>query len=542
MGGLSAVLGGAAAGFSQAAQEDRERAFRSEEHRRAQLGDFLGKLANDETAHPHSRQAAIQEMLALQQAPFGKPYKFDIDRIIAPYEPQQTLASQGPTQSPSAQLTIPPLPPGMEGAVPGRGSASTVNLPATPQQGATLIKPERPAGIFKSPDELAQEHAHGVGMATQAQLGAQITARQQALAGSDLPPDQQAALALGVPGYFGAMNRNAVSGTDTAANLRANGIPVPATISDEQYVKASQTTGGGWHFAPTVAPPSMVGSEHHGWKEVTQADGSIVLVPVTESTSKVQPGGKKGTGGKGAAPTPAPKLTTPTPPSGAVTPSASAGPTTPALPALTAPGQAGPPKGSKVVGFDPKRADKSYQFNTAELDRVGKPIEDSVVRFSRLKDTLAQGTPQADALVAPELLTVMAGGQGSGLRMNEAEISRIIGGRSHWESLKAAMQKWSTDPEAARSITSAQHAQISKLMDAVNAKLSAKQELLNNARDQMGMAQTPEEHRQITAKTRRALANIDAGMVNMRSPTGHTKTVPIEEVDHYKSLGAVVTD
>jgi hypothetical protein len=62
-----------------------------------------------------------------------------------------------------------------------------------------------------------------------------------------------------------------------------------------------------------------------------------------------------------------------------------------------------------------------------------------VPRFGRLRDTLNQKSPQADALVAPELLTVIAGGQGSGLRMNEAEIARSVGGRSHLEDLKAAL-------------------------------------------------------------------------------------------------------
>ena len=36
----------------------------------------------------------------------------------------------------------------------------------------------------------------------------------------------------------------------------------------------------------------------------------------------------------------------------------------------------------------------------------------------------------------------MAGGQGNGLRMNEAEISRIVGGRTNWESFKAKLGAW----------------------------------------------------------------------------------------------------
>lgn len=268
MGGLSAVLGGAAAGFTQAAQEDRERQFRSEEHRRAQLGDFLGKLANDETAHPHSRQAAIQEMLALQQAPFGKPYKFDIDRIIAPYEPQQTLASQGPTQSPSAQLTIPPLPPGMEGAVPGSGSASTVNLPTTPQQGATLIKPERPAGIFKSPDEITQERASRAGEVAKAQAGqtmASTQVQEQPGGGYGAIPISHAGTAMGPaipnivpPQMFSSRNRHPIVYTDPTT-----GMPMPGVqdmISKIVYDQNDQPVPNAQVFSAAMVPKTTSSS------------------------------------------------------------------------------------------------------------------------------------------------------------------------------------------------------------------------------------------------------------------------------------------
>jgi hypothetical protein len=109
------------------------------------------------------------------------------------------------------------------------------------------------------------------------------------------------------------------------------------------------------------------------------------------------------------------------------------------------------------------RMDKSYQYNAGALSKLGDPIEQLAGRMGRLKDTIFQGTPQADALVAPELLTVMAGGQGSGLRMNEAEISRVIGGRTNLESIKAALNKWQTDPSKGLSITPAQRQQIRAL-------------------------------------------------------------------------------
>ncbi len=162
-------------------------------------------------------------------------------------------------------------------------------------------------------------------------------------------------------------------------------------------------------------------------------------------------------------------------------------------------------------GSGDARSDRSYQYNSGVLDKEGKPVEDAVARLGRLRDTIAQGSPQADALVAPELLTVMAGGAGSGLRMNEAEIARIVGGRSQWESLKAHINQWSLDPSKANSITPEQRQQIHALVDIVHKKLIQKQQILDNARGALIEADDPKEHRTIVQEARRNLSRIDEG-------------------------------
>jgi hypothetical protein len=169
------------------------------------------------------------------------------------------------------------------------------------------------------------------------------------------------------------------------------------------------------------------------------------------------------------------------------------------------------------------RLDHSYQFSSSQLDKLQTPIDQTVQRISRLQDTLNQNNPQADALVAPELLSVMAGGQGSGLRMNEAEISRIVGGRSNWQSLQAYANKWATDPSAARSITPAQQQQIRALVSAVSAKLGAKSSTLNQARQELIDATDVVGHRRAVLKARNALNQIDSGGASRPSlPTERT--------------------
>jgi hypothetical protein len=156
-------------------------------------------------------------------------------------------------------------------------------------------------------------------------------------------------------------------------------------------------------------------------------------------------------------------------------------------------------------------ATQSYYKHSGFIDKLRAPVDTLVMRMGRLEDTLRQQSPQADALVAPELLTVMAGGQGSGLRMNEAEIARIVGGRSVWENLKARIQHWNTDPAAARSITPDQDKQIRALVGAVAAKVHGKQAAADEARRALIESNDPKEHRQIYAKMQEEFDRIDRG-------------------------------
>src|SRR6266568_7588860 len=149
MGGFSALLGHAVGGFEQARQQDMERGFADEQNRRAQIGGFLQKIAGDETAHPFSRNAAIQEYIKLSQQPWNKPYKFDPNVVVAPPE-QQTKASFTPPPQPGLQLGMTPIP--------------------APPAGVSLA-PQ--AGTFMSPAQKTQMLAQREGAVTREQMGAE---------------------------------------------------------------------------------------------------------------------------------------------------------------------------------------------------------------------------------------------------------------------------------------------------------------------------------------------------------------------------------
>lgn len=161
------------------------------------------------------------------------------------------------------------------------------------------------------------------------------------------------------------------------------------------------------------------------------------------------------------------------------------------------------------------RSDKSYQYNQGRLDKIRQPVDQLVQRMGRLQDTLNQRNPQADALVGPELMTVMAGGMGSGLRLNEAEISRVVGGRSAWENLKASVQHWATNPQDARTITPEQDKMIRALVAEVGTKLQKKQSLLEETQEKLLNSDDPKEHRTIMAEAQRALDAIDGGAADL---------------------------
>jgi len=158
--------------------------------------------------------------------------------------------------------------------------------------------------------------------------------------------------------------------------------------------------------------------------------------------------------------------------------------------------------------FRDERMDKSFQYNNTQLQNLLKPIVDQAARLDRLETTLAQNTRQADALVAPELLSVMAGGQGSGLRMNEAEISRIVGGRTVWENLKSKVSAYSTNPSEP-SLTTAQRAQIQSLIGEVRKRSADRLAMINDANASLLGATSPDEHRRIIGDVRQQLAAAD---------------------------------
>lgn len=158
---------------------------------------------------------------------------------------------------------------------------------------------------------------------------------------------------------------------------------------------------------------------------------------------------------------------------------------------------------------DNGRLDRSYQSNVNELNKVHAPIAAQMDRFDKLLTTMRQQTPSSDALVAPELLSAVAGGQGSGVRITKGELDSLGGARSHWQSLQAALNKWQSDPSKALLLTPEQRADMGTLVSTLRGKAAQRITQINGARQQLIDAQDPTEHRNIMAGLQRDMNPTD---------------------------------
>ncbi len=256
-----------------------------------------------------------------------------------------------------------------------------------------------------------------------------------------------------------------------------------------------------WEENYDVLPPTgRTGSTNETHTTGYDEQGNTYRVPEfnTKTPTKPTPGNiglPQGAATNGAtAPAPAPAITPPAAP--------------PAAPPANMPPGAVRVGGPKVNPV--KQLDDSYKYHSTELEKVAAPITMLGTRLSNLDESLKQASPTADSLLSPELLSVVAGGAGSGLRMTQSEIDKVLGGRSHWESLKAAWQQWSLDPSKAGSITPEQRQQMKALSDAIKAKVMAKQQaIIETRRALMDPKSTPQSHKEAWAGLQEKLSSID---------------------------------
>lgn len=155
------------------------------------------------------------------------------------------------------------------------------------------------------------------------------------------------------------------------------------------------------------------------------------------------------------------------------------------------------------------RRDNNYKSAITELEKATQPITAQVGSINDLGIMLNQRTPQADALIAPMVLKSTISGTGSGFRMTQAEINQVIGGRSKWDSLSAALNKWQTDPSKALSITDPQRDQLRSLAKAIRTKATKRLAQVQQARHDLDDADGVDSIHRIMTKVKEDLYKDD---------------------------------
>src|SRR5215831_546045 len=145
------------------------------------------------------------------------------------------------------------------------------------------------------------------------------------------------------------------------------------------------------------------------------------------------------------------------------------------------------------------RLDKSWNASEAELKGMETPITDHIAKVKKAINGIDQMSPAADSLLAEQILTAMAGGTGTGLRMSEPVLERIIKGRSVWQNMVAAAQQYNLNPSKALSIPLPQRQQLRALLVQELKQQQQRADMINTARRGLIDATDVTTHRNILA-------------------------------------------
>lgn len=195
-----------------------------------------------------------------------------------------------------------------------------------------------------------------------------------------------------------------------------------------------------------------------------------------------------------------------------------------------------------------RRTDASRARQQSELSKVQRPIDDAAKNWSNLTDLVSMNSPMADSQIAIALVKAENAGAGSGVRITQSEINSTQGGKTQWEKLKTELGKWNPDSNKPFQFTDAQRQQVRQMARIAMDKIQRKQKIVQDANDDLLSSDEPKDHLRIVNEAKRNIGSIDvnsannslAGTVKMRAPNGQTSEVPADQVEHYKSKGAVV--
>lgn len=172
----------------------------------------------------------------------------------------------------------------------------------------------------------------------------------------------------------------------------------------------------------------------------------------------------------------------------------------------------------KMAGEDPAsvarklaQVQRSYQFEDTQLTKKLQPVQQQASDIQKIQTALDAHNIQADADIGPQLLKVVAGGTGSGLRLTQAEINQTLGGRTAYEALQAGISRFIKSPSEATSLGVEQRKQIQAIVSVYNDRIQRKLALFEDAQRDLATAGDTGSHKLISSALQERLNAVDRG-------------------------------
>lgn len=146
-----------------------------------------------------------------------------------------------------------------------------------------------------------------------------------------------------------------------------------------------------------------------------------------------------------------------------------------------------------------------------ESARFAKPHEKSLAdanaQLEKIADARAMinGNAESQALGIPKILTALVSGQGSGVRITQAELNAIAKARGISGDVQGYINKLS----GKGTLTKEQQAQMTQILDDVKARLTQKQAIANEALDRINGAMSRDEIVKIDKEMRQKLTDFE---------------------------------
>ena len=148
-----------------------------------------------------------------------------------------------------------------------------------------------------------------------------------------------------------------------------------------------------------------------------------------------------------------------------------------------------------------------------EAARFAKPHEASLTaanaQLEKIADarSMINGNAEAQATGIPKVLTALVSGQGSGVRITQAELNMIGKARGVAGDIEGTLRKWAGKGQ----LTPEQQRQLTGMLDDVKARIVQKQGIVNTALDKINSVNSREEIVKADKEARQALGELEKG-------------------------------